>query len=426
MIHVLVVDDEAHIRTAVQRALTARGYRVDTAADGQEALDRAAVAPPDLVVLDLNMPVLDGLEVCRRLRAWSSVPILVLSVREEEQDKIAALDLGADDYLTKPFGVGELLARIRALLRRTEGASDRVPPRFELEGVEIDLAERRVRRDGRDVHLTKTEWALLDAFVGASGKLLTHRWLLERVWGDGYGEDIEVLTQTQVNAVSYANDEFVLSTNHGEVRADKLLVATGRSPNTHGIELENVGVKLGPQGAIIIDDHMRTSTPNIFAAGDCTNQPQFVYVAAAAGTRAAINMTGGEARLDLTAMPTVVFTDPQAATVGYSEAQARHDGIETETRTLTLDNVPRALANFDTRGFIKVVAEAGTGRLLGVQAVADQAGELIQTAALAIRNGMTIDDLAGQLFPYLTMVEGLKLCAQTFKKDVKQLSCCAG
>jgi mercuric reductase len=239
-------------------------------------------------------------------------------------------------------------------------------------------------------------------------------------------EGIEVRTQTQANAVSYANGEFVLSTNHGEVRADKLLVATGRSPNTHGIELENAGVKLGPQGTIVIDDHMRTSAPNIFAAGDCTNQPQFVYVAAAAGTRAAINMTGGEAVLDLTAMPAVVFTDPQVATVGYSDAKARHNGIETETRTLTLDNVPRALANFDTRGFIKVIAEAGTGRLLGVQAVADQAGELIQTAALAIHNGMTVDDLAGQLFPYLTMVEGLKLCAQTFKKDIKQLSCCAG
>ena len=239
-------------------------------------------------------------------------------------------------------------------------------------------------------------------------------------------EGIEVLTQTQASAVSYASGEFVIVTNHGELRADKLLVATGRSPNTRGMGLENAGVKLGPQGTIAIDDHMRTSAPNIYAAGDCTDQPQFVYVAAAAGTRAAVNMTGGEARLDLTTMPVVVFTDPQVATVGLTEAEARPKGMETDSRTLTLDNVPRALANFDTRGFIKVVAEVGTGRLLGVQAVADQAGELIQTAALAIRNGMTVDDLAGQLFPYLTMVEGLKLCAQTFSKDVKQLSCCAG
>ena len=239
-------------------------------------------------------------------------------------------------------------------------------------------------------------------------------------------EGIEVFTQTQASAVSYANGEFVLATNHGEVRADKLLVAIGRSPNTRAMGLELAGVKLGPQGIIVVDDHMRTSAPDIYAAGDCTDQPQFVYVAAAGGTRAAINMTGGEAALDLTAMPAVVFTDPQVATVGLTEAEARLKGIETDSRTLTLDNVPRALANFDTRGFIKVVAETETRRLLGVQVVADQAGELIQTAALAIRNGMSVDDLAGQLFPYLTMVEGLKLCAQTFSKDVKQLSCCAG
>ncbi|ENL2318982.1 TPA: mercuric reductase, partial [Escherichia coli] len=139
-----------------------------------------------------------------------------------------------------------------------------------------------------------------------------------------------------------------------------------------------------------------------------------------------INMTGGDAALNLTAMPAVVFTDPQVATVGYSEAEAHHDGIKTDSRTLTLDNVPRALANFDTRGFIKLVVEEGSGRLIGVQAVAPEAGELIQTAALAIRNRMTVQELADQLFPYLTMVEGLKLAAQTFNKDVKQLSCCAG
>jgi len=176
----------------------------------------------------------------------------------------------------------------------------------------------------------------------------------------------------------------------------------------------------------VIDSGMRTSSANIFAAGDCTDQPQFVYVAAAAGTRAAINMTGGDAALDLSAMPAVVFTDPQVATVGLSEAETHLKGIETDSRTLTLDNVPRALANFDTRGFIKLVAEAGSGRLLGVQAVTPEAGELIQTAVMAIRARMTVQDLADQLFPYLTMVEGLKLCAQTFTKDVKQLSCCAG
>ena len=137
-------------------------------------------------------------------------------------------------------------------------------------------------------------------------------------------------------------------------------------------------------------------------------------------------MTGGDAALDLTAIPAVVFTDPQVATVGYSEAEAHRDGIETDSRLLTLDNVPRALANFDTRGFIKLVANSDSGRLIGVQAITPEAGELIQTAALAIRCRMTVQELADQLFPYLTMVEGLKLAAQTFNKDVTQLSCCAG
>jgi mercuric reductase len=239
-------------------------------------------------------------------------------------------------------------------------------------------------------------------------------------------EGIEVLEHTQASSVVHTNGEFVLTTGNGEMRSDKLLIATGRAPNTRGLALQAAGVAVHEQGAIVIDKHMRTSAPHIYAAGDCTDQPQFVYVAAAAGTRAAINMTGGGAALDLTAMPAVVFTDPQVATVGYSEAEARHEGIETDSRTLTLDNVPRALANFDTRGFIKLVVEAGSGHLIGVQAVAPDAGELIQAAALAIRARMTVHELADQLFPYLTMVEGLKLAAQTFSKDVKQLSCCAG
>jgi two-component system KDP operon response regulator KdpE len=190
---ILMVDDEPQIREAVARSLRARGYDVVSAADGGEGTDLAATRSPDLVIMDLNMPVMDGLEATRRIRAWSSVPIIVLSVREGEEDKIAALDLGADDYLTKPFGTGELLARVRALLRRGEGPGDR-PVCFVLGGgVTIDLRERRVTREGEDVHLTKTEWALLEAFIAQPGKLLTHRWLLQRVWGDTYGDDLEVL-----------------------------------------------------------------------------------------------------------------------------------------------------------------------------------------------------------------------------------------
>jgi two-component system KDP operon response regulator KdpE len=188
---VLVVDDEQSIRRAVGRALAARGYEVQLASDGEEALTAAAAFQPDLVVLDLNLPALDGLEVCRQLRGWSPVPILVLSVREDEPDKVAALDLGADDYLTKPFGIDELMARVRALLRRAQGAPR--PARFRTDGLQIDLDARRVTRAGAEVHLTKTEWALLAELCQHPGKLLTHRWLLERVWGPGYAADVDVL-----------------------------------------------------------------------------------------------------------------------------------------------------------------------------------------------------------------------------------------
>jgi mercuric reductase len=154
--------------------------------------------------------------------------------------------------------------------------------------------------------------------------------------------------------------------------------------------------------------------------------PQFVYVAAAAGSRAGINMTGGDAILDLSTMPVVVFTDPQVATVGLSEEQAISKGLDVVSRVLDMENVPRALANFETDGFIKLVAESISERIIGAQILSHEGGELIQSAALAISNQMTVTDLANQLFPYLTMVEGLKLCAQTFNKDVTELSCCAG
>ncbi|EWS56331.1 MULTISPECIES: mercury(II) reductase [unclassified Methylibium] len=297
-------------------------------------------------------------------------------------------------------------------------ASDSIPKRLAVIGssvVAVELAQAFARLGSQVTVLARSKLFFReDPAIGAA------------VTAAFRDEGIQVLEQTQASQVAHVDGEFVLTINHGELRADQLLVATGRTPNTRGMNLEAAGVKLDKLGAILIDDHMRTSAPNIYAAGDCTDQPQFVYVAAAAGTRAAVNMTGGDAKIDLGAMPAVVFTDPQVATVGYTEAEAHLAGIETDSRTLTLDNVPRALVNFDTRGFIKLVAEAGSGRLLGVQAVTAEAGEIIQTAAIAIRARMTVHDLANQLFPYLTMVEGLKLAAQTFTKDVKQLSCCAG
>lgn len=239
-------------------------------------------------------------------------------------------------------------------------------------------------------------------------------------------EGIEVLEHVEASHVAYLDGEFVLTTAQGRMETDRLLVATGRTPNTAALNLDAAGVAVDARGAIVVDRLMRTTAAHVFAAGDCTDQPQFVYVAAAAGTRAAINMTGGKAALDLSTMPAVVFTDPQIAMVGLSEEQACGRGIEPESRVLALEQLPRALVNFDTRGFIKLVADAESGRLLGVQAVAPEAGELIQCAALAIRHRMTVEDLADQLFPYLTQVEGLRLAAQAFARDIATLSCCAG
>ena len=239
-------------------------------------------------------------------------------------------------------------------------------------------------------------------------------------------EGMRILTRTQIQTVSHDGTDFHIDTGTEKLNGDRLLIATGRQANTANLGLELAGVAVDSSGAVVIDEHMRTSVSHIFAAGDCTNQPQYVYVAAAAGTRAARNMMGGNAVLDLTAMPAVVFTDPQVATVGLSEDLARAEGFEVDSRTLALENVPRALANFDTTGFVKLVSDKTTGRLIGAQILSAEAGEMIQTAVLAIRNRMTVQELGDQMFPYLTMVEGLKLCAQTFFKDVKQLSCCAG
>jgi mercuric reductase len=239
-------------------------------------------------------------------------------------------------------------------------------------------------------------------------------------------EGIRVLTHTTPKQVDHDGARFRVTLDDETLTSERLLVATGRQPNTQALDLQHAGVQTDNGGAIAVDSHLRTSAPHIYAAGDCTTMPQLVYVAAAAGTRAAINMTGGDAELDLSVVPAVVFSDPQVATVGLTESEAERDGITPDARRIDMGNVPRALANFDTRGFIKLVTEADTGRLIGAQIVAHNAGEIIQTAALALSNGMNVANLADELFPYLTMSEGIKLCAQTFSKDVAKLSCCAG
>ncbi len=190
--HILVVDDEEQIRRALTSILKSRGYVLDLAATGQEALLHAIDRPPDLVVLDLALPDMSGIEVCRELRTWMSAPILILSVRSNEADKIQALDEGADDYLTKPFSAGELLARIRALLRRA-AALTAPPPVVNVGDLEIDIARRRVTSGGRDVSLTPTEFDILAFLARNVGLVVTQKMILEQVWGPEWVEDAQTL-----------------------------------------------------------------------------------------------------------------------------------------------------------------------------------------------------------------------------------------
>jgi two-component system KDP operon response regulator KdpE len=189
---ILVVDDEPQIRRAMRTSLGAHGYEVEAVGTGQEAIVATAERSPELVLLDLGLPDLDGTDVIRRLRSFTDVPIIVLSVRDRQADKVNALDAGADDYVTKPFGVEEVLARTRAALRRSH-AGEPSEPVLAFGELEIDLGRRLVSRSGEPVHLTKTEYALLETFVTNPGKLLTHQLLLRRVWGPGYAEESHYL-----------------------------------------------------------------------------------------------------------------------------------------------------------------------------------------------------------------------------------------
>jgi two-component system, OmpR family, KDP operon response regulator KdpE len=183
---VLAIEDEPQILRFLRASLVHNGYRLVEATTGEEGLRQAATRTPDVIVLDLGLPGLDGLDVIRRLREWSAVPVVVLSARGQEQDKVTALDAGADDYITKPFGVGELLARLRVALRHaTRGSSEEPEPVVEIGSVRIDLARRKVTRDGVDVHLTPIEYKLLTALARYPGRVITHHQLLRQVWGPG-------------------------------------------------------------------------------------------------------------------------------------------------------------------------------------------------------------------------------------------------
>ena len=191
--HILVIDDEPQIIRALRTILTARHFQVSTAQTGEEGLALAVAAKPDLIILDLSLPDMDGVEVCRWLREWSQVPVIVLSVRESEHDKVKALDSGADDYLTKPFGIEELLARIRVALRHftlSKGAQTTVVKAGPLE---VDLAQHLVLRDGVEVKLTATQYDLLAYLAANAGRVLTHQMILSQVWGSSSGDHVEYL-----------------------------------------------------------------------------------------------------------------------------------------------------------------------------------------------------------------------------------------
>jgi mercuric reductase len=211
-----------------------------------------------------------------------------------------------------------------------------------------------------------------------------------------------------------------------ELSADHLLIATGRRPNTCDLGLERAGVEVTDGGAVRVDAGLRTTNPRVWAAGDVTGHPQFVYVAAHEGSMAVRNaLLGHDETVDFRALPRVIFTSPTLAAAGITDEQAAEQGIACECRVLPMSAVPRAVVNRDTRGFVKLVAEAATGRIVGATVVADGAGDVIQGAVYAIQFGLTTEQLARTWAPYLTFAEGLRLAAQTFTRDVSKLSCCA-
>jgi two-component system KDP operon response regulator KdpE len=210
---VLVCDDEPQILRALRVVLKDAGFQVATVAGAEEALDTAAVQAPRAAIIDLVLPDGDGVEVCRRLREWSEMPILVLSAVGEEAEKIRALNAGADDYVTKPFSPGELVARLNAVLRRAQGGASE--PIISADGLEIDIGAHEVRRDGTPVHLTKTEFELLRTLAVNRGRLMTHRSLLVEVWGPGYADDKQVLRAHMANL-----RRKIETTGHRYVRTD--------------------------------------------------------------------------------------------------------------------------------------------------------------------------------------------------------------
>jgi mercuric reductase len=242
-------------------------------------------------------------------------------------------------------------------------------------------------------------------------------------------QGIEIVAGAKVVRVKGGETKSMMAEIGGEERrfnGAEILVATGRRPVLEGLDLDRAGIELDERGSLVLDDELRTSNEKVLAAGDVTGAPQFVYVAAAQGTLAVDNAISNAGRkMDYKALPRVTFTTPNIAAVGLTDAQANEQGYDCECRTLELEHIPRPIVNLDTRGAFKIVAERGTGKVLGVHAIAANAGDIILSGVYAIKFGLTIQDLADTWAPYLTMAEGIKLTAQTFTADVDKLSCCA-
>jgi mercuric reductase len=243
-------------------------------------------------------------------------------------------------------------------------------------------------------------------------------------------EGIITIADSRAQSVVRENGEVrvTIETPHGrqELRASEILVATGRRPNTSGLGLDAVGVSVGERGEVVVDDHLQTANPRIWAAGDVTGHPQFVYVAGIHGGIVADNaLSGTTRRIDYRTLPKVTFTSPAIASVGLTDEQAVARGIDCECRVLSLSNVSRAIVNRDTRGVAKIVAEVGTGRVLGIHMLADGAADAILAGVYALEANFTVEQLAIMWCPYLTSAEAIKLTAQSFTRDVAALSCCA-
>ncbi|GMG84523.1 mercury(II) reductase [Paralimibaculum aggregatum] len=347
-------------------------------ANGRLVVGGDAVAAGRIVVATGSRPALPGIP------GIETVPVL---------DSTSALDLETVPPSLLVIGAGYVGAELAQVFARA--------------GARVTLVSRRGLLPEAEPEISHA----LTGYLGDEGIASVSGIAYERIERTAAGAALRVRAGGETRALE----------------ASAVLVATGRRPNTEALGLRHAGIETDARGSILVDDAMRTTRAGVYAAGDVTGRDQFVYMAAYGARIAATNALNGDSlRYDATGMPAVVFTDPNLATVGYTEAAAKAAGIATKTSVLALEHVPRALAARDTRGLIKLVADAGTRKLIGAHILAPEGADSIQTAALAIRAGMTHDELGATIFPYLTTVEGLKLAAQTFDRDVGKLSCCAG